>query len=97
MLKFKFAVAAVGATLALGSASVMAMVVADPDAHGDLVSSAARFICPHGPHGAHGHCVSSFARSNGAAESAENSGKSPVAGSKSHKGGHHGRALGRLS
>ena len=93
MLKLKLAILATGAALTLGSASALAMVAGDPDAHGDAVASAAH-NCAHGPHGLHGHCVSSVARANGAAESAENSEKSP---DKSEKGEHHGRALGRLS
>ena len=72
MFKLRFAILGAAAALALGAAGALAMESAtgsDPDAHGDLVSSAARFVCPHGP--GHGACVSSFARTQGEAKESE--------------------------
>ena len=69
MLKLRFALFAAAAAIVLGTASAMAMQEsasgADPDSHGDKVSSAARMTCPHGPNGVHGQCVSAIASANG--------------------------------
>ena len=67
MFRLRLAILGAAATLALGTAGVMAMQETagsgEGDAHGDAVASAAR-NCPHGPGDAHGDCVSSVARSN---------------------------------
>ncbi len=73
MLRLRFALFAAAAAIVLGTASAMAMQEgasgADPDSHGDAVSSAARTTCPHGPNGVHGQCVSAIASVNGQAHS----------------------------
>ena len=72
MLKLRFALFAAAAAVVLGTASAMAMQErtsgADPDSHGDAVSSAARTTCPHGANGVHGQCVSAIASVNGQAQ-----------------------------
>jgi len=72
MLKLRFALFAAAAAVVLGTASAMAMQEstsgADPDSHGDAVSSAARTTCPHGPNGVHGQCVSAIASAKGQAQ-----------------------------
>ena len=71
MLKFRFAISAAIAALALGSASAMAMQAngggAHPDNHGAVVSSAARTTCHTAASGTHGQCVSAIASTNGQA------------------------------
>jgi hypothetical protein len=68
MSKVRFLLVGAGATLALGTAGVLASVGAvtltSSDSHGDAVASAARETCPHGPNGVHGKCVSAVASSN---------------------------------
>jgi hypothetical protein len=69
MLKVRLAIVGAAVALALGAAGALAMENAtgsDPDAHGDAVSSAARFTCPHGE--GHGACVSAVAQSQGEAK-----------------------------
>ena len=68
MLKFRFAISAAVAALALGSASAMAMQANNGGTnHGALVSSAARTTCHTAASGTHGQCVSAIASSNGQA------------------------------
>ena len=73
MLKFRFAISAAIAALALGSASAMAMQAngggTHPDNHGAVVSSAARTTCHTATSGTHGACVSAIASTNGRAHS----------------------------
>jgi hypothetical protein len=73
MFKLRLAILGAAAALALGTAGALAMQEVgsnDADSHGDAVASAAR-NCAHGPHGVHGACVSSVARTEGQ----ENSGQ----------------------
>lgn len=82
MLKLRFALLAAAAAVVLGTASAMAMqesAGADPDSHGDTVSSAAQTTCPHGPNGVHGQCVSGIASANGQSHSDE---ANPIAACK---------------
>jgi len=68
MFKFRFAISAAIATLALGSASAMAMQqTLGGDNHGSIVSSAARTTCHTAASGTHGQCVSAIASTNGQA------------------------------
>ena len=68
MFRLRLAILGAAATLALGTASALAMTESatngDSDSHGDAVASAAH-SCPHGAGGVHGACVSSVARTNG--------------------------------
>jgi len=68
MFKFRFAISAAIAALALGSASAMAMQqTLGGDNHGSIVSSAARTTCHTAASGTHGQCVSAIASTNGQA------------------------------
>jgi hypothetical protein len=72
MSKVRFLLVGVGGVLALGTAGVLASVGAvtltNSDSHGDAVASAARELCPHGPNGVHGQCVSAVASSKSESE-----------------------------
>lgn len=72
MFKLRLAILGAAATLALGTASALAMSEGvgggtDPDSHGDAVASAARNCPQHasGDRDSHGDCVSAIASSNG--------------------------------
>ena len=73
MSKIRFFLVGAGATLALGTAGVLASVGAvtltNSDSHGDAVASAARETCPKGPNGVHGQCVSAIASSKSESKS----------------------------
>ncbi|HEV2475745.1 MAG TPA: hypothetical protein VGX22_04330 [Candidatus Dormibacteraeota bacterium] len=83
MFRLRLAILGAAAALALGTAGAMAMqgVDSNNDSHGDAVASAAR-NCAHGPHGVHGACVSSVARTEGQ----ENSGQDDDAKSSTAPG-----------
>jgi hypothetical protein len=81
MFKLRLAILGAAAALALGTAGAMAMQDVgsnNADSHGDAVASAAR-NCAHGPHGLHGACVSSVARSQGVDSSQDTDTKSSTA------------------
>src|SRR5216683_2171108 len=73
MSKVRFLLVGAGATLALGTAGVLASVGAvtltNSDSHGDAVASAARDTCPRGASGVHGECVSAIASSKSESKS----------------------------
>ncbi len=73
MSKVRFLLVGAGATLALGTAGVLASVGAvtltNSDSHGDAVASAARDTCPRGANGVHGECVSAIASSKSESKS----------------------------
>ena len=67
MFRFRHVILGVGAALALGTGSALAMQADlsanNADSHGDTVASAARTTCPAGE--GHGACVSAIASTEG--------------------------------
>lgn len=87
MFKLRLAILGAAATLALGTATALAMSEGvgggtDPDSHGDAVASAARNCPQHasGDRDSHGDCVSAIASTNGHDDGSGQNGKATAPG-----------------